>query len=86
MNRRITITFVTLFVLLANASNTLACATCYGQSDSDLARGMNAGILVLLGVTGLVLVGVASFFVFLIRRNAAHAAEPDGSVVSSTKV
>ena len=43
----------------------MACATCFGKSDSALAQGMNMGILALLGVILSVLSGVASFFVFL---------------------
>ena len=51
----------------------LACAACYGQSDSPMAAGMNWGILSLLGMIFLVLGGVAGFFVFLMRRSAAMA-------------
>jgi hypothetical protein len=51
----------------------LACAACYGQSDSPMAHGMNAGIFALLGVIGTVLCGAAAFFVFLARRAAAVA-------------
>lgn len=54
-----------------------ACAACYGQSDSPLARGMNWGIMSLLGVTLLVLGGVAAFFVCLARRAAAVSATGD---------
>jgi hypothetical protein len=50
-----------------------ACAACYGQSDSPMAAGMNWGIMSLLGVIGLVLGGVASFFVYLARRGAKSA-------------
>jgi hypothetical protein len=50
-----------------------ACAACYGQSDSPMAQGMNWGILSLLGIIGLVLVGVAGFFVFLARKSAGLA-------------
>lgn len=49
----------------------LACAACYGTSDSPMAQGMNAGILFLLGVIGMVLCGAATFFVFLARRSSA---------------
>ena len=48
----------------------LACATCFGRSDSALAEGMNMGILFLLGVIGVVLGGIASFMIFLARRAA----------------
>lgn len=45
-----------------------ACAACFGASDSPMAHGMNWGIAVLLGVICTVLALVASFFVFVIRR------------------
>lgn len=48
----------------------LACATCFGRSDSALAEGMNMGILFLLGVIGVVLAGIAGFMIFLARRAA----------------
>jgi hypothetical protein len=51
----------------------LACATCYGQSDSNLAKGMNAGIFVLLLVVAGVLGTFAAFFVYLARRAALHS-------------
>ena len=52
----------------------LACAACSGQSDSAMAKGMNLGILSLLAVIGMVLGGVASFFVYLGKRSATVAA------------
>jgi hypothetical protein len=48
----------------------LACAACYGQSDSAMAKGMNWGIFTLLAVIVSVLGGIAGFFVFLARRSA----------------
>lgn len=48
----------------------LACAACYGQSDSPLAAGMNWGIFTLLGTIVLVLGGVAAFFIYLARKSA----------------
>lgn len=50
-----------------------ACAACYGQSDSPMAQGMNWGIMSLLVVVGVVLGGVATFFVFLAKRAASAA-------------
>lgn len=47
-----------------------ACAACYGQSDSPMAKGMNMGIFSLLGVIVVVLGGVSSFFVYLGRKSA----------------
>ena len=48
-----------------------ACAACYGKSDSPLASGMNWGIFTLMGVIVTVLATIASFFVYIIRREAA---------------
>jgi hypothetical protein len=56
-----------------------ACAACYGQSDSAMARGFNWGILSLLGVVVMVLGGITTFFVFLGKRSAALAATTDPS-------
>ncbi len=63
-------------IFMAAAPRTLfACATCFGASDSDLARGMNWGILSLLAVVVMVLGGIASFFIYLMKRSAALAAQ-----------
>ena len=62
-----------LLALLCRPSVALACAACFGQSDSPMASGMNWGILSLLGMIVAVLGGVAGFFVFLARRAAALA-------------
>jgi hypothetical protein len=48
-----------------------ACAACYGKSDAPLAHGMNWGIFTLLGVLVTVLASIATFFVFIVRREAA---------------
>ncbi len=67
---------VTVFVVAAKAS-ALACATCYGASDSPLAQGMNWGIATLLGVIGAVLAGVVAFFVHVgVRSAKVNAGEP----------
>ncbi len=48
----------------------LACAACYGKSDSPMAWGMNAGIFTLLVVITGVLAGISGFFVYIARRAA----------------
>ncbi|HKS37291.1 MAG TPA: hypothetical protein VJW76_08890 [Verrucomicrobiae bacterium] len=58
-----------------------ACATCFGASDADLARGMNWGIFSLLLVVVMVLGGIASFFVYLGRRSANLAAASAGHTI-----
>jgi len=52
----------------------LACATCYGASDSPMAQGMNWGIVTLLGFIGSVLATLVVFFVYLARRSARFQA------------
>jgi hypothetical protein len=49
------------------------CAACFGKSDSPMALGMNYGIMALLAVIVTVLTFVASFFVFVVRREARLA-------------
>src|ERR1035441_5009545 len=62
-------------VALASSPGPLwACAACAGQSDSPMAKGMNLGILSLLAMIGVVLGGVASFFVYLGKKSATVAA------------
>ena len=63
--------FSVLFVVLAlQPESLLACAACYGQSDSPMAAGMNWGIMSLLVVIALVLGGVSAFFIYLAKRSA----------------
>lgn len=53
-----------------------ACATCFGQSDSPMAQGMNWGIFTLLGVIVTMLATIASFFVYIIRKETASGINP----------
>ena len=53
----------------------MACAVCFGASDSPLAQGTNMGIFFMLGVTGFMLAAFAAFFVYLIRRKRIFADE-----------
>lgn len=70
MSLRCVLPLIIAWVLLNGTHAALACSACYGKSDSALAKGMNAGIYVLLGFIGMVLVGVSGFFVFIVRRGA----------------
>jgi hypothetical protein len=47
-----------------------ACAACFGQSDSPMAKGMNAGVFALLAVITSVLIAIALFFAYILRRAA----------------
>ena len=61
----------------------LACAACYGQSDSPLAQGLNWGILSLLAVVVPVLGGIGLFFIFIAKKAAAAAKLPPATVSSN---
>lgn len=57
--------------LLLTPAPLWACAACYGQSDSPLAKGMNWGIFSLLAVVATVLGTITTFFVYIGKRSAA---------------
>lgn len=68
-------------VLALNAPPAQACASCFGKSDSAMAKGMNAGIFTLLAVVLFVLGCFFVFMIYLARRSAAcarSAEEADG--------
>lgn len=73
-----------LVVTLGSAS-VHACATCYGASDAAMARGMNAGIFVLLTFIGLVLGGIVTAAAVIglraSRRNRSAPAAEDERLV-----
>ena len=66
--------YLTVSGLFLTQQKAAACATCYGESDSPMAEGMNAGIFVLLIVVTCMLSGLGAFFIFLARRAKAAAA------------
>jgi hypothetical protein len=70
-------------VLMASSPALFACAACFGKSDSNMARSLNASIFTLMGVVGVVLAGAASFFVFLAKRAAAYSQQDKNSASSS---
>ena len=73
MKKMITMAAGAVLAGFASPSSLLACAACFGKSDSNMARSLNAGIFSLMAVIVTVLVGAASFFVFLSRKAAATA-------------
>lgn len=46
-----------------------ACAVCFGDPESRMAKGVVAGVLVLVGVIGMVLLGVASIGIWWALRS-----------------
>jgi hypothetical protein len=53
----------------------LACAVCYGASDAGQTRGMNFGMITMLGVTGVVLGGFGGMIFCFARRARRHDAD-----------
>jgi len=72
-----------MLLALTGAPQVMACTACYGKSDSAMAQGMNWGIYTLLIIIGLVLMGVASFFIFIIRRGMTMPVEPNSTPASA---
>ncbi len=70
--RRLTAAVALIPLLLPAAAS--ACAACFGRSDSPMAKGMNMGIFTLLLVILSVLLGIAAFFFYILRRAAKMAA------------
>jgi hypothetical protein len=63
-----------------------ACGSANGNMPSSpLTDGMNLGILTLFVVIATVLATIAGFFVFIIRREAAHAAKTAAENLSEAK-
>lgn len=62
-----------------------ACSVCFGNSDSQLTKGMHAGVLVLLFVVLAVLGGFAALFVHIARRSAAAALEESSAKTEGLK-
>jgi len=67
-------TLITLAIIAAPRA-ALACPVCFGQNDSPMAWGVYMGIVAMLAVTGGVLFGFASFFLYLVRRTRTAAGE-----------
>jgi len=63
-----------------------ACPSCYtGASDSPLAQGMNAAILVMLGITGFVLGLFVVFFIMLRRRSRTSQSQASDKIFVNEK-
>ncbi len=76
MKRLLLITLGALLALVGHPASVLACAACYGQSDSPMAAGINWGIFCLLGFIVFVLGSLSTFFVFLAKRSGTVIDEP----------
>ena len=74
MNHRrldsLSLAILTGLVALFSAQPALACSVCFGDPNSSISQGAQAGMLVLLGVIAVVLTGLASVLIFWMRRAA----------------
>lgn len=68
VSRRLAGPVALLLALSISANQALACAVCYGDPESPLAKGAAAGVLVLMGVVGFVLLGVAGTGMYWVHR------------------
>jgi hypothetical protein len=76
--------FLTL-AYLVGTTPVLACSVCFGDPNSDMAKGVTAGITVLLGVIVTVLLSIVGVMLFWMRRarrfhQAGAAGRLQGSV------
>ena len=65
------------------AQPVLACSVCYGDPNSAMTLGAQAGVLVMLGVVGTVLMGLASMLIFWMRRAAQLQAQAEAVEAAS---
>ena len=67
---RMSLAILVCLAALLTAQPVLACSVCYGDPNSAMTHGAQAGVIVLLGVVGVVLTGLASLLLFWMRRAA----------------
>jgi len=58
----------------------MACATCSGPADAPQSQGMNAAILTLFCIMGIVVLTVIAFVTAIALRIARHQPEEDSGV------
>ena len=75
MRVRSVLRLIAATALVAVPRAALGCPVCFGASDSPLAKGVNMGVLFMLGTITAVLIGFASFMIYLARRARVFAAD-----------
>ena len=73
LNVFLTATVVTLIMAVPRVL--LACAVCFGAPEAPQTKGLNLGIVTMLGVTGVVLGGFGAMMVCFARRARRHNTE-----------
>ena len=67
--RSLMIPLVAVVALLMTVDQAMACAVCFGDPDSAMAKGAVAGVLVLVGVVTFVLAGMVGTGLFWVHRS-----------------
>ena len=62
--------FLICVAMISRAPSAMACSVCYGDPNSPMTKGVEAGVLVLLAFVGGVLLLLASLLLFWMRRAA----------------
>lgn len=68
-SRFVGVSFLVVAVVVCMTDRAAACAVCFGDPDSPMAKGVVAGMLTLFGVVGFVLVGIACTGLSWIQRS-----------------
>lgn len=77
-----------ILVCLSTARPAWACAVCFGDPNSDMVKGANAGIIVMLVIVYTLLLGmagIAGFWAFKARRISKDTNTPSGHQTASGK-
>ncbi len=67
--KRLTVAVIALVMTLLPQA-LLACTVCAGDKNSQMGKAADAGVLTLLLIIMAVLAGVATFFIYIVRRTA----------------
>ena len=74
--------WLTLFGAIGTEAS--ACAVCFGDSDSAMARGAAAGVMFLAGVVGFVFLGIGATTLFWFRRSQLLMRQEEFSACQKT--
>jgi len=66
---RVAVYATAMLALALMGPDAVACATCFGNPDSNMAKGVVWGVVVLAGIVGFVLAGMAGVGVFWMQRS-----------------
>lgn len=77
LNMKVWSIAIVCVAMLSAAQPIHACAVCFGDPESDMAKGALAGVIVLAGFIGFVLMGITGTGLFFIRRSRQLHQQPD---------